>query len=74
MLPDLDEPARREHRTRADLVRNSLRRYLASGRVIPVDNAEPDEVVAIERGRADIGQGDSVRLEDLQRELGLPTR
>ena len=74
MLPDIDEAARREHRSRADIVREALRRYLASGRVIPVGDIEPDELAAIERGRAQIEQGEFVRLEDLQRELGLPTR
>jgi Arc/MetJ-type ribon-helix-helix transcriptional regulator len=74
MLPDIDAAARREHRSRADLIREALRRYLAAGRLLPVEEADPDELAAIERGRAQFEQGEFVRLDDLQRELGLPTR
>jgi Arc/MetJ-type ribon-helix-helix transcriptional regulator len=74
MLPDIDAAARREHRSRADLIREALRRYLASGRLIPIAEAEPNEVAAVERGRTQFEEGDFIRLDDLQRELGLPTR
>ncbi len=76
MLPELNDAARREHRRRSELIREALRRYLSSRqeRLIPLDEALPDEVEAIKRGRAELEQGEFVRLEDLQRELGLPTR
>ncbi|HVB16669.1 MAG TPA: ribbon-helix-helix domain-containing protein [Stellaceae bacterium] len=76
MLPEIDQTAHREHRSRAALVREALRRYLASapGREIALENAEPDEMDAIRKGRAQFHRGDFVRLDDLQRELGLPTR
>lgn len=76
MLPQIDAAARREHRSRSDLIREVLRRYLSTdpGRMIPLDDAQPDEVEAIGRGRAEFERGEFIRLEDLQRELGLPTR
>lgn len=76
MLPEIDNAARRERRNRSSLIREALRRYLSSGRgrMIAVDNAEPDEMEAVKRGRAQFERGDFVRLEDLQRDLGLPTR
>ena len=76
MLPEIDDAARRERRNRSELIREALRQYLSSGRgrMIAVDNAEPDEVEAVKRGRAQFKRGDFVRLEDLQRDLGLPTR
>ncbi|HVY59361.1 MAG TPA: hypothetical protein VHA77_16040, partial [Xanthobacteraceae bacterium] len=64
-------------RSRSDLIREALRRYLAAagaGRMIPIDDAGPDEVEAITRGRREFERGDFVRLEDIQHELGLPTR
>jgi Arc/MetJ-type ribon-helix-helix transcriptional regulator len=76
MLPEIDAAARREHRSRSELIREVLRRYLAAdrGRMVAIDDAQPDEVEAIRRGRAEFERGEFVRLEDLQRELGLPTR
>lgn len=74
MLPEIDSAARREHRSRSELIREALRRYLEAGRVIPVDDVRPDEVKAAARGREEFGRGDFVRLDDLQRELGLTPR
>lgn len=74
MLPQLDKAARQERRSRSELIREALRRYLSSGRVIALEVATQDEAEAIARGRAQFERGDFVRLEDLQRELGLPTR
>jgi metal-responsive CopG/Arc/MetJ family transcriptional regulator len=74
MLPEIDGAARRERRSRSELVREAVRRYLAAGRTLPLDDAAPDEIEAVKRGRAQFEQGDFVRLDDLQRELGLPTR
>ena len=76
MLPEIDDAARRERRNRSELIREALRRYLSSsrGRMIALANAEPDEVEAVKRGRAQFERGEFVRLEDLQHDLGLPTR
>ena len=76
MLPEIDETARKEHRSRSELIREALRRYLSGGhgRMIPVDDAQHDEAEAIRRGRAQFKRGEFIRLEDLQHELGLPTR
>ena len=75
MLPAIDAAARRAHRSRSELIREALRVYLASDsrRKIKLEEAQPDEVEAVRRGRAEIERGEFVRLEDLQRELGLPT-
>jgi metal-responsive CopG/Arc/MetJ family transcriptional regulator len=76
MLPEIDEAARHEKRSRSEVVREALWRYLSHrrGRMIPLDEAQPDEIEAIGRGREEIARGDFVRLEDLQRELGLPIK
>ena len=41
-------------------------------RVIPVDDAQPDEIEAIRQGKRDLSLGETFRLEDLQNELGVP--
>ncbi len=77
MLPEIDSLARREHRSRSELIREALRRYLAAaaaGRTIATDDAAADEVAAIAHGRQEFERGDFVQLEDLQHELGLPIR
>ncbi len=43
-------------------------------RRIPIVDPEPDEIEAVRRGGEAIARGEYVRLEDLQRELGLPTK
>jgi predicted transcriptional regulator len=77
MVEQLDRVRRDEHRTRSELLREALVQYVATGgsrRVIPVEDAQPEEIEAIRRGREDFARGETVRLEDLQHELGLPTR
>ena len=75
MLPELDQAARRENCSRSELIEQAIRQYLEEGgRLIPLDEAEPDEAQAIVRGRRQLKRGEFVRLEDLQNELGLPTR
>jgi len=73
MLPEIDNAARKEHRSRSELIREALRRYLSAdrSRMLPIDDAQRDEIEAIERGRADFARGEFIRLEYLQRELGL---
>jgi hypothetical protein len=41
---------------------------------VRVEDAQPDEIEAIRRGREDHARGETIRLEDLQHALGLPTR
>src|SRR5216684_419730 len=69
MLPEIDQAALHENRSRSELIREALRRYLSRRRhrMIPLDDAQPDEIEAIERGREQFTRGDFVRLEDLQR-------
>jgi len=75
MVEELDRVRRREHRTRSDVLREALRRYVSStGRRVPVMAARPDEIEAIRRAEEEFARGETVRLEDLQHELGLPTR
>jgi predicted transcriptional regulator len=75
MLPEIDAAARTQNRSRADIVREALRQYFLTGnRRIPVADAEPDEARAAMQGQAEFQRGEFIRLEDLQRELGLPTR
>lgn len=73
MLPEIDGAARREHRSRSELIREAVRRYLTGdpGRILPVDEAQPEEIEAIGRGRAEFSRGEFIRLDDLQRELGI---
>jgi metal-responsive CopG/Arc/MetJ family transcriptional regulator len=75
MLPAIDEAARRQQQSRSQLVRKALQLYPSNrlSRVIPLEDARPDEIEAIERGRAEFARGEFVRLVDLQHELGLPT-
>lgn len=76
ILPQIDNAARKEHRSRSQLICDAVRQYLAAGggRMIPVDDALPDEAEAIARGRAAFERGEFVRLEDLERDLGLTPR
>ena len=75
MVDELDRIRLREQRTRSELLREALRHYMAagSGRVIPVEDARKDELLAMRQGRQDLERGQTVSLEDLQNELGLPT-
>jgi metal-responsive CopG/Arc/MetJ family transcriptional regulator len=77
MVDELDRVRRREHRTRSELLREALRRYMADAgtqRTIPVEEATPEEIEALRLGREEYARGETVSLEDLQHELGLPTR
>lgn len=77
MVDELDRVRRREHRTRSELLREALRRYMAAvrrRRAVRVEEALPDEIEAIRKGREEFARGETVRLEDVQHALGLPTR
>jgi metal-responsive CopG/Arc/MetJ family transcriptional regulator len=79
MVDELDRIRRHEHRTRSELLREALRHYMAGAgsngaHAVRVEPAQPDEIEAMRRAEAEYAEGRTVRLEDLQRELGLPTR
>ena len=67
MLEELDRVRTREHRSRSGLLREAFRRYVAgeSTRRIPIVDPEPDELDALERGRAQTARGEYVLLKDL---------
>jgi metal-responsive CopG/Arc/MetJ family transcriptional regulator len=77
MLDELDRIRKRERRTRSELLREALRRYIAfetTGRAIPAEDALPAETEAIRLAEEEYARGETVSLEDLQNELGLPTQ
>ena len=77
MATELDRVRANEHRTRSELVREALRHYIATAgtkRTIRVEDAMPYEIEAMRQAEAEHGRGETIRLEDLQNELGLPTR
>jgi metal-responsive CopG/Arc/MetJ family transcriptional regulator len=71
MLEAADRQARLELRDRSELVREALRLYLAR---IPEDDAMPEEVSAIERGRAQHARGEYVTLDRMLYDLDADRR
>ncbi len=77
LLAELDRVRERVHRTRTEILREALRRYIAvaeRNRMIPVEDALPEEIEAMRRADEEYARGECVRLEDLQHELALRTR
>jgi metal-responsive CopG/Arc/MetJ family transcriptional regulator len=77
LVAELDRVREREHRTRSEILREALRRYITiaeRGRMIRVEDALPEEIEAMRRAEEEYARGECVRLEDLHRELGLRTR
>ena len=77
MVDELDRLRKRPHLTRSELLREALRRYISvAGRsdTMPVEDPLPEEIEAMRRANEEYARGECVRLEDLQRELGLRTR
>lgn len=66
MVDLVDKAAEKEHRTRSEFVRQALRLYLQG---IPVEEATPDEVAAMKRGKTEIRKGAVVTLDQLRHEL-----
>lgn len=66
MIEVVDRAAEREQRTRSELVREALRFYLQE---IPAEAATPEEIAAMDRGRAEIERGEYVTLDQLLHEL-----
>jgi predicted DNA-binding protein len=75
-LVALDRVRKRDNLTRAEALRKAIRRYVSQGsdRKIPVEDALPDEMEAIEEGQAQIARGEYVLLDDLKREMGRPPK
>lgn len=76
MLEEIDQVRKRERRSRSELLREAFRRYVAGEptRRIPIVDPEPDEVNALERGRAQTARGEYVLLEDLLHDLDANRR
>jgi metal-responsive CopG/Arc/MetJ family transcriptional regulator len=74
-LVELDRVRERENLSRAEAVREAIRWYIgAVRRLPPSEDPTPDEIEAIRLGEEEFARGECRRLEDLQRELGLPTK
>jgi len=74
-LAELDRLRERQSLSRAEAVREAIRWYIgAIGRLPPAEDPLPDEVEAIRVGVEEFARGECRRLEDVQRELGLPTK
>jgi predicted DNA-binding protein len=71
-LRALDRVRKRDNLTRAQALREAIRRYVSqdSDRKIPVEDALPAEIEAIEEGQAQIARGEYVLLDDLKHEMG----
>ena len=77
LVEALDRMRHRRHRSRSELVEDALARYLRlaeQSEAIPLEAALPEEVEAMRRAEEEHARGETVSLEDLQRELGLKTR
>jgi metal-responsive CopG/Arc/MetJ family transcriptional regulator len=77
LVEELDRISERERRTRSEILRDALRRYITvteRGRMIPVEDALPEEIEAMRRADEEYARGECVRLEDLQHELGIKPR
>jgi predicted transcriptional regulator len=68
VLRAADEAALSQAGTRSALVEDALRWYLRV-QALPCEEATPEEIAAIERGRADIARGEFVSFEEIKREL-----
>ena len=77
MVEELDRVRKRQHLTRSELLREALRRYITvaeRSNTIPVEDALAEEIEAMRCANEEYARGECVRLDDLQRELGLRTR
>ncbi len=73
MLKAADEAGAREHRTRSELVREALRWYLR-GSQLSVEKATPEDLAAIEAGRADYAHGRTLTFDDIKHDLAARIR
>jgi predicted transcriptional regulator len=68
VLRAADQVALTQARARSALVEDALRWYLRI-QELRYDEATPEEIAAIEKGRAEIARGDFVTFEEIKREL-----
>lgn len=73
MLRAADEAGAREHRSRSELIREALRWYLRLGQ-LPVEHATPEDLAAIEAGRAERARGETLSLDDIRHDLDARVR
>jgi hypothetical protein len=74
-LAELDRVRERQDLSRAEAIREAIRWYVgAIGRLPPAEEPSLDEFDAIRQGEAEFARGEARRLEDVQNELGLPTK
>ena len=75
-LVALDRLRKRDNLTRAQALREAIRRYVSqdSNREIPIEDTLPDEIEAIEKGQAEIARGEYVLLDDLKHEMARPPK
>jgi hypothetical protein len=74
-LAELDRVRSRQNLSRAEALREAIRWYIgAVGRLRPAEDPTQDEIEAIRLGEEEFARGECRRLEDVQRELGLPTK
>ena len=74
LVDELDRISERARLTRSEILRDALRRYITvteRGRMVPVEDALPEEIEAMRRADEEYARGECVRLEDLHHELGL---
>ena len=68
VLRAADEVALMQEWSRSALVEDALRWYLRV-QELPCEEATPEEIEAIERGRAEIARGEFVTVEEIKRDL-----
>ena len=65
MIEELDRVSERERRTRSEILRDALRRYITvaeRGRMIPVEDALPEEIEAMRRADEEYVRGECSSL------------
>src|SRR5687768_14148909 len=65
MLEAADDAGAREHRSRSELIREALRWYLRLGELRD-EKATPQDLAAVEAGRADRARGETLTLDDIR--------
>jgi metal-responsive CopG/Arc/MetJ family transcriptional regulator len=74
-LAELDRVRERQDLSRAEAVRAAIRWYIgAIGRLPSAEEPTADEIASIRAGETEFARGETQRLEDIQRELGLPIK
>jgi metal-responsive CopG/Arc/MetJ family transcriptional regulator len=74
-LVELDRVRERQDLSRAEAVRAAIRWYIgAIGSLPAAEEPTQAEIEVIRAGEAEFTRGEMRRLEDVQNELGLPTK